>query len=119
MKKVLIVDDSLFQRRVIGNILKKAQYEIIEANDGVEGLLKITTEHPDIVILDLLMPVKDGFEVLKELHEKKDKTKVIVLTSDVQNITAQECLSLGALGVLNKPVQEETLLKFINRHLHD
>ncbi|HWQ68037.1 MAG TPA: response regulator [Methanospirillum sp.] len=115
MQKILIIDDSLFQRRIIGSYLKKANFEVIEAQDGKEGLEMIITKNPDLILLDLLMPGKSGFDVLKELKEANIPARVIVLTSDVQTTTRDEVLRLGAAAFVNKPVQEEELIAVIHK----
>jgi len=119
MTSILIVDDSLFQRRVISTPLKLNGYEVLEAVNGIEGLEKISLNKPDLILLDILMPEKNGIEVLKELQGMQNKIPVIMLTSDVQNTTREECLSLGAQAFLNKPVNVEELLRIISLSLGD
>jgi CheY-like chemotaxis protein len=114
MTRILIVDDSLFQRRIISAPLKAEGYEVIEAINGKEGIEKVITENPDVILLDILMPEKDGFEVLKELRDSHNTVPVIMLTSDVQDTTRDECLSLGAQAFVNKPVKSEDLMSVIS-----
>lgn len=113
MTRILIVDDSLFQRRIISAPLHAEGFEIIEAVNGQDGLEKISTEKPDLILLDILMPEKDGRAVLKELHDAKNTIPVIMLTSDVQDSTRAECMNLGARAFVNKPVKAEELLPII------
>lgn len=113
MTRILIIDDSLFQRRIISAPLTAEGFEIIEAVNGNDGLVKISGEDPDLILLDILMPEKDGLAVLKELHDIKNDIPVIMLTSDVQDSTRQECLGLGAKAFLNKPVKADELLPVI------
>jgi twitching motility two-component system response regulator PilH len=119
MTRILIVDDSLFQRRIISAPLKSEGYELLEAVNGREALEKIIVEKPDLILLDILMPEKDGFEVLKELLEAKNTIPVIMLTSDVQDSTRDECMKLGARAFVNKPVKSEDLLPLIRDNLGD
>lgn len=113
MRRILIIDDSLFQRRVVSAPLKANGFIVEEAVNGREGLEKIIEEKPDLVLLDILMPEKDGIQVLKELRDANSTIPVIMLTSDVQDSTKAECLSLGARAFLNKPVKAEELLPVI------
>ena len=113
MTQILIVDDSLFQRRIISAPLKTEGFEVMEAVNGKEGLEKIIVEKPDLILLDILMPEKNGFEVLKELKAAQNKIPVIMLTSDVQDTTREECLSLGAQAFVNKPVKAGDLIPVI------
>ncbi|HWQ67965.1 MAG TPA: response regulator [Methanospirillum sp.] len=117
MTQILIIDDSLFQRRIISAPLKGGGYEVIEAVNGRDGLEKIIAEKPDLILLDLLMPEKDGYEVLKELQIAQNKIPVIILTSDVQDSTKEACLTLGAQAFVNKPVKSEELLPIIKSFL--
>ncbi len=113
MSSILIVDDSVFQRRVVGAPLRAGGFTVHEAVDGNDGLLKIKELHPDLILLDILMPEKDGLQVLKELHDTGNTIPVVMLTSDVQDSTRAECLSLGAQAFLNKPVKAEELIPVI------
>ena len=113
MSKILIIDDSLFQRRVVSAPLKTSGFDVYEAVNGVEGLKKMEEIRPDLVLLDILMPEKDGIQVLKELQDAHNTIPVIMLTSDVQDSTREECISLGARAFLNKPVKSEELLPVI------
>ncbi len=117
MAQILIIDDSLFQRKVISKILQEAGYEYREAQNGKEGLAQIRLEKPDLVLLDLLMPEVDGFSVLQELQKDPAPVPVIVLTSDVQMSTREECMNLGAKDFVNKPVHSEELLPAIMKIL--
>lgn len=114
MSKILIVDDSLFQRRIVSAPLKANGFDVFEAVDGKDGLEKILAVKPDLILLDILMPEKDGIQVLKDLHDANNTIPVIMLTSDVQDSTRDECLSLGARAFLNKPVKSDELLPVIN-----
>lgn len=117
MTRILVVDDSMFQRRIIGTPLKAEGYEISEAVNGRDGIEKIQQTNPDLILLDILMPEMDGFQVLKELHTLGNTIPVIMLTSDVQDTTRDECLALGALAFVNKPVKTEELLPVIHSAL--
>jgi len=117
MTRILIVDDSLFQRRIISTPLKTEGYEVIEAINGRDGLEKILSGKPDLILLDILMPEMDGFEMLKKLRDTGNTIPVIMLTSDVQNTTRDECLSLGAEAFINKPVKAEELIPVIRSTL--
>lgn len=109
MTRILIVEDSLLTRRAIGKILKREGYEVLEATNGREGLKMIETEQPDCVLLDLLMPDCDGREVLQTLRDLQSKIPVVVITADIQHTSRQECLDLGAIAVLNKIPDPETV----------
>lgn len=110
MAKVLLVDDSMYQRTKLRRFLEAAGYTVIEGGDGEEGLSVAETEKPDCMMLDLIMPKMGGMEVLQRLHEKKATLPVIVHTSDIQEETRKECVDLGAVAFLNKPAKDEDVL---------
>lgn len=113
MAKVLIVDDSMFTRNMIIKMIEKMGHGTIGASDGQEGLDKIISEKPDIVITDLLMPKMEGTELLSAVKEKKLNVPVIVVSSNIQDTVRQKCLELGASGFLSKPPNTEDLQKLI------
>jgi CheY-like chemotaxis protein len=112
--RVLIVDDSLFQRRNVRRILQDEGHEILEAADGADALKIIESDDPDYVILDLLMPNVNGISVLDSFKGRVSGPNVIVLTSDVQDSTKARCLELGASMVLNKPPDPDVLRQAVN-----
>jgi CheY-like chemotaxis protein len=112
--RVLIVDDSLFQRRNVRRILQDEGHEILEAADGADALKIIASDDPDYVVLDLLMPNVDGISVLESLKDSVSSPSIIVLTSDVQDSTKVQCLELGASMVLNKPPDPDVLRQAVN-----
>ncbi|MEI7433235.1 MAG: response regulator [Methanomicrobiales archaeon] len=109
MVTVLLIEDSAFQRKIISGIVKDLGYDIITADNGHEGVERILNDKPAIILSDLLMPEYDGIWVLEQLKASGIKTPVIVVTSDVQTSTKDQCMSLGAFGYLNKPVQKDLL----------
>jgi twitching motility two-component system response regulator PilH len=117
MARILLVDDSMYQRIKIRKFLEAAGYEVTEGKDGEEGLNMVANSAPDCMVLDLLMPKVGGMEVLRGLHEKQLTFPVIVHTSDIQEETRQECLALGATAFLNKPSREEDVLAVIAQAL--
>ncbi|MEK7540962.1 MAG: response regulator [Patescibacteria group bacterium] len=104
MKKILIVEDASEELQLYSDMLKRENFETIEAKNGNEGLEVALRSKPDLILLDILMPVMDGITMLKEL-KINDATKnipVIVLTnySDTQKIA--EAMENGAYGYLVK-----------------
>jgi len=108
--KILIIDDSNFQRNQLKSILEKNGYEVIEAHDGQVGFQKIKQNKPDCIICDLLMPNVDGFEFLKSLHDNNNKIPVMVISSNIQAPAKKLCMMYGAKAFLNKPISKETLI---------
>ncbi len=104
MKKVLIVDDAPDSRLMLRNMLKNHEIHILEANDGNEGWKTIVRERPDLVLLDLYMPQKDGFEILEDLAKEWIGVPIVVVSGDTQQTTIDCCLNSGASAFLKKPI---------------
>ena len=115
--KVLIIDDSPFQRSLIKNSLNQSEFEIIEAGDGEAGLQKLDECKPDCIITDILMPKIDGFEFLKTLHDRNNEIPVIVISSNIQAPAKKLCKMHGAKAFLNKPIDKNNLLEVLNNIL--
>lgn len=115
--KILIADDHALLRQGIRNVLNlEDDLEVIaEANDGQEALAKTLSLSPDIVLLDLNMPILSGIEVVKQLQAAKSKAKIIVLTIHDGDNYVIEVLKNGALGYLLKDVEPTMLIKAIHR----
>ncbi|MDX8396461.1 MAG: response regulator [Mariprofundaceae bacterium] len=117
MAKILVTDDSGFLRKRTCAILKNAGHEVFEAENGEQCLEKLADIQPDCLFLDLIMPVMDGFEVLKTLQDAKNTIPVIVLTADIQESVQKECLGYGASSFLNKPPKESEVTDALNKAL--
>lgn len=111
-KKVLVVDDEEVIRRFLRIYLTKWGYEVKEASDGEQALEQLGCEGFDLLILDILMPNKDGWQVLKEV-KSNPKTKdipVIVLTAKNEDFDMFKGYELGASYYLTKPFTKAQLL---------
>lgn len=107
MSRVLIVDDSLLQRKMLSSIVVEEGHEAQTASNGQEGFDLMLTNPPDCVILDMLMPEMDGIQVLEALQSKGINLPIVVITADVQDWMKTRCLELGAQYFLNKPAKQE------------
>lgn len=116
-KKILIIEDEDSIRKVLEFHLKSNGFDVILAQDGEEGLDKAEQEPPDLIILDLILPKKQGEEICKEIRkdERIGKIPVIMLTakgSDIDRIIGRV---IGADCYMSKPFNTSALLKEINR----
>ncbi|SRR5258708_26977672 len=104
--KILIIDDDNFFQKFYANKLREAGYEVSVASDGEEGWGKIKTASPDLILLDLIMPKKDGFDVLRLIKndEKIKKIPVIVFSTLDQKEEMEEAKKLGAKEFINKGI---------------
>lgn len=103
-KKILIVEDDKFLRELIARKLIKENYETVEAIDGEEGITKAKEEKPDLILLDLILPTIDGFEVLSKIKSDPSLTHipVIILSNLGQREDVEKGLELGAIDYLIK-----------------
>jgi len=117
MPRVLVIDDDEVSRLVIGKILEEAKYEVAYAANGEQGIAYYKKEPFDAVVVDLVMPVKNGLQTIRELYEDYRDVKVIAITGvDPENLPLAE--DLGAVGSMTKPVNPEKLLEMIEGALH-
>jgi CheY-like chemotaxis protein len=103
-KKILVVEDDKFLRRVYESKLPKEGYDVVSAVDGQDGIDKMKSEVPDLVLLDLIMPKKTGFEVLEEVKHIKnlEKIPILVLSNLGQEEDIERSKKLGATDFLIK-----------------
>jgi DNA-binding response OmpR family regulator len=104
MKKILFIEDESALQKTFRDVLEKEGYQMISALDGESGLRLAKSQKPDLILLDLILPRKDGFEVLKELKEDEatKEIPVIVLTNleDIESV--EKAIELGATSYLVK-----------------
>ena len=104
-KRILIIEDDQFLREFYQELLTAEGYLIDVAAEGETGLLKIQTNEYDLILLDIMLPKKDGVTILRELKIKGPKSQnvnIVVLTNLGQDLVIKECFSLGAQGYLIK-----------------
>lgn len=107
--KLLVVDDSRISRVMIINSIKKTigmDLEILQAEDGLIAFELYKECKPDLVLLDLTMPVMDGYEALEKIITFDKHAKVYIITSDIQKMAQERVLSMGATGMVAKPINE-------------
>lgn len=112
--KILIVDDAAFMRMMLKDTLKKNGYEnIIEAPDGEVAVQTYKAEKPDLVIMDITMPNKNGLEALKEIKEYDPNSKVVMCSAMGQESMVVEAIRSGAKDFIVKPFKADRVLKTV------
>lgn len=108
MKKILFIEDEPTLQKAVGEVLTQEGIEVLSALDGERGLELVKKEKPDLVLLDLILPKKDGFEVLRAMKEDENSKDipVIVLTNLEGMGDVEKALSLGATTYLVKASYE-------------
>jgi two-component system alkaline phosphatase synthesis response regulator PhoP len=114
-KKVLVVDDELNIRLLVRIILGNS-YDVLEASNGDEALIKAREEKPDLILLDIMMPGKDGFTTCNELKSSKSTRSipVVMLTALQHKLDEKLALSLNADGYIRKPFTSRDILNTLD-----
>ena len=114
--RILIIDDDHSLIRLTKHILSKEGFDVLTALNGLEGLQKAQKEEPDLVILDIVMPEPDGFQVL-EILRQRNNIPVIMLTAEQTIDTSCDALTLGADDYIRKPFSASQLLARVRAKL--
>ena len=115
-KKVLIVDDAAFMRKMLGDILKKNGYEIIgEAQNGNEAVEKYKELQPDIVTMDITMPEKDGIEALIEIMTEFPNANIVMCSAMGQQSMVEKSLTSGAKDFIVKPFRPDIIAEIFTK----
>jgi CheY-like chemotaxis protein len=111
-KKILSIDDSKMVHMVIARTLKPYNVEVLTALNGQEGVDKAKLETPDLIILDMTMPVMDGYEALLLLKgtESTKHIPVVMLSADGGAASTEKAMQAGAVKFINKPFNSDSLL---------
>ncbi|MBW7573361.1 response regulator [Caproiciproducens faecalis] len=114
-KKIMLVDDAAFMRMMIKNTLQQNGYtEIVEAENGEKALAVYAAEKPDLILMDITMPVMDGLEALKNLKDIDSSVKVVMCSAMGQEAMVVEALKLGAKDFIVKPFKPDRIMKTVN-----
>ncbi len=113
MLRVLVIDDSAHVRQFLGDVLSDAGYEVDQAENGEQGLSLFNSSNHDCILLDVLMPDLDGFEVLKKIRETEELLPVLIMTGEDPGWARRTCESYGATGFLSKTLFAEKLLETV------
>ncbi len=112
-QKILVVDDEPFICRSLSFVLRKGNYEVIEARDGEEAIAAIRDHRPDLVFLDVMMPKINGFEVTEQVRAdpELDSVKIILLTAKGQESDREVGKTAGANDYMTKPFSPTKILE--------
>lgn len=116
-QKILTVDDALYMRTMIRDILSGQQYEICEADSGEAGVETYEEERPDLVLMDITMPGMDGISATKEILAKDPSAKVVICSAIGQKQMVLEAVKAGACEYVVKPFEPDEVLDVVARTL--
>ncbi|MFW5886379.1 MAG: response regulator [Bacteroidota bacterium] len=119
VKKVLLADDSSVNNLLLQDILEEHGYQVVVAESGKKALQLLPKEQPDLVLLDIMMPVIDGFEVLEKIKadEKLKHIPVIMVTAKNSPVDKKRSIDLGAADYIIKPIDVDDTIEKIKKAL--
>lgn len=115
MPKILLVDDASFMRMRCARLLKENGYEIIEADNGQDALEKYSKHRPDLVLMDITMPVMDGITATKEIKAMDAGAKVVMVSALGQQNMVIEAIKAGAKDFVVKPFDSNKIIATIRK----
>jgi two-component system chemotaxis response regulator CheY len=114
MKRLLVVDDALFMRKLICGVAAEAGWQVVgEAGNGVEAISLYQQHRPDLVTMDLVMPVMGGLEALRQIRAIDPEAKVVVVTALDQKQSLMDSIRDGAIDFIVKPFERERVLALL------
>jgi DNA-binding response OmpR family regulator len=119
MPTVLVVDDSSTEREIISGCLKANGLTILTAESGEQALEKISTQKPDVIILDVVLPGRSGFEICRELKAEDNTSNIPVIICSTKGTEMDKFWGLkqGADAYITKPIDQDELVKTVNKLL--
>ncbi len=113
---ILVIEDYSDTRELLSVLLQRRGYNVVEAEDGVEGLRKASATSPDLIIMDLTLPEMDGVETARRIHQlpKLSDVPIFVVSGYLTEEVKADARSAGCVEVFPKPFDAETLLKKIS-----
>jgi two-component system chemotaxis response regulator CheY len=112
--KLVIVDDAPFVREAIRNILRGTDIELLaEATDGEEAVLAAERFRPEVMLMDMVLPKKNGVDASREILEKNPHIKIIACSTESQETLIMKALDVGCCHFISKPFQSEELIRAI------
>ena len=119
MKKILVADDKDTSRELIRTVLEQAGYSVFEARDGGQAVRAAGEIRPDLIILDLHMPILDGFQVIAQLRadQRFTHSPIVALTASAMRGDRERAMAAGFTGYIAKPIGLKELRNEIHRYL--
>ena len=120
-KRVLVIEDTEDNRQIIRDLLTSFDYELIEAADGAEGVRMAQTHHPDLILMDIQLPVMDGYEATRRIRAIPELARVPIIAVTSYALSGDEAKTreAGCDGYIAKPFSPRQLLAKIREFLPD
>jgi two-component system cell cycle response regulator DivK len=119
-KRILVVEDQEDNRRILRDLLTNVGFQLVEAEDGAEGVAAAETHRPDLILMDIQMPIVDGYEATRQIKANPTlkSIPVIVVTSYALSGDEEKARAAGCDDYITKPYSPRQLLAKIKEHLH-
>ncbi len=117
--KILVIEDNEQNMYLVNFILEKHGYQIIQASDGKKGVSQARQQKPDLILLDIQLPVMDGYAVARELRkiEMLAKIPIVAVTSYAMSGDRERALAAGCTGYIEKPIDPDTFITQVEQYL--
>jgi two-component system, cell cycle response regulator DivK len=118
-KRILVVEDQPDNRRILRDMLSNAGYELVEAESGEEALTAVETQRPDLILMDIQLPVMDGYEATRRIRSNPElkSIPIIAVTSYALAGDEAKALAVGCNAYVTKPFSPRALLAKVQEHL--
>ena len=120
-QKILVVDDNRDNRELVVKVLKSRGYDMVEAVHGEDALRKTEDERPCLILMDISLPVMDGYEVIRRLKSQEEyrDIPIVALTAHVMKGDKERAMNAGCIGYIPKPIDIRELPEQIRYYLED
>ena len=119
-KRILVVEDQEDNRQIVRDLLTVNDYEIIEAENGEEALAAVVKSRPDLILMDIQLPVMDGYEATRRIRamEELKNLPIIALTAKAMKGDREKCMEAGASDYITKPIDAQQLVSLLRVWLY-
>jgi len=119
LSTILVIEDYSDTREFLSGVLRSYGYKVIEAEDGLDGLVKAIAHYPDLIIMDLALPQMDGIETARRIHAEPNlaRTPILVVSAYLTEEVKADALSAGCVEVIAKPFDAAALVEKVARTL--
>ena len=114
MKKILVIEDDLSIRELLVEILEEEGYDVVSGANGLEALELLKSNDPDLIVMDIMMPLMDGYKLKSELLKNAKWGSIPVLAMSAQNQAVEKLSSHGFSNFINKPLEMDYFLQAVN-----
>ena len=118
-RKILVIEDNEQNMYLVNFILEKYGFQVIQSSDGVQGISQARQQQPDLILLDIQLPIMDGYAVARELRkiEWLAKVPIVAVTSYAMPGDRENALAAGCSGYIEKPIDPDTFITQIEQYL--